>query len=263
MLRIIFWFARSGGAGGGMVAWLADRPGQLVVNWLGYQHRDLAGRGAPRAGRGAAILWLVCGRCCAACCMCRARSRTMFTSAASGAGANPCRAASWRWRRAIGTRQPAMPIWPSACCPAIRWRAFSKPRRRSCVAITSASSGCFADMLADPEDRGGGAARPLCGARGRPARMGRARGFAERAYRRQPGLDWASDAVIKTHAAQRDWPSVLTVLDSQRRSKLCWTRRQSSASVPWSLPPRRSRPKATMPMPRSILRTRRSSSIPG
>jgi tetratricopeptide (TPR) repeat protein len=77
----------------------------------------------------------------------------------------------------------------------------------------------FADMLGRPETEIV-ALRGLYIRARQAGNEARARGFAERAYRRQPSLDWASDAVVKTQAAQRDWPAVLAVLESQRRSKL-------------------------------------------
>ena len=46
----------------------------------------------------------------------------------------------------------------------------------------------------------------------------RARRIAEEAYGLNPGLGWASSAVLATRALDRDWPAVLSVLEAQSRA---------------------------------------------
>ncbi|MGE0210434.1 MAG: heme biosynthesis protein HemY [Parvibaculaceae bacterium] len=46
----------------------------------------------------------------------------------------------------------------------------------------------------------------------------RARKIAEQAYGLNPGLGWASLAVLAARALDRDWPAVLSVLEAQRRA---------------------------------------------
>jgi HemY protein len=77
----------------------------------------------------------------------------------------------------------------------------------------------FEDMLSDPATEVV-ALRGLYAQARQAGDEGRASSLAERAYASNPRLEWASSAKLKRHAAERDWPAVLAVLESQRRNGL-------------------------------------------
>jgi HemY protein len=217
MVRIILWFVVLAVVAAG-VAWLADRPGELVVNWLGYRIETSLAVALLALVAILAVLWLVF-----------ALLRRLLHVPAAVTG--------YIHHRRDRRGHEAL----SRGIVAVAARDRDAARRHSDLAVrllprdplarlleaqTAQLRGdhqrverIFADMLGDPETEVV-ALRGLYIRAHQAGNEARARGFAERAYRSQPSLDWASDAVVKTQAAQRDWPAVLTVLESQRRSKL-------------------------------------------
>lgn len=217
MLRMILWFAVLAAVAAGL-AWLADRPGAIVVDWLGYRIETSLALALLVLIAGLAVLWLVW-------------SLLRRLLHVPGAVADYVH---YRRRRrghealsrgivAVAARDRDAALRHSDLAVRLLPR---DPLARLLEAQTAQLRGdhkrverVFADMLADPETE-------IVALRGLYIRAqqagndGRASDFAERAYRRHPGLDWASEAVLKTQAARRDWPAVLGVLESQRRGKL-------------------------------------------
>jgi HemY protein len=217
MVRMIIWFVVLAVLAA-VVAWLADRPGEIVVNWLGYRIETSLAVALLALVAVLAVLWLVWSllrrllhipgavsdyfyyrR--------RRRGHEALSRGIVAVAARDRDAAGRHADRAVRLL-PRDPLARLLEAQSAQLRGDHQRVER-----------VFADMLADPETE-------VVALRGLfiRARQGgneaKAREFAERAYRRQPGLDWASDAVLKTQAAQRDWPAVLSVLESQRRSRL-------------------------------------------
>jgi HemY protein len=217
MVRIILWFVILAGIAAG-VAWLADRPGDLVVNWLGYRIETSLAVALMALVVVLAVLGLILSLL----------RRLLHVPAAIADYVHDRRdrrghEALSRGIVAVAARDREAALRHSD--RAVRLLPHD-PLARLLEAQTAQLRGdhkrverIFADMLGRPETEVV-ALRGLFIRARQAGNEARARGYAERAYRRQPGLDWASDAVVKTQAAQRDWPAVLAVLESQRRSKL-------------------------------------------
>jgi HemY protein len=217
MVRIILWFVVLAVLAAG-VAWLADRPGELVVNWLGYRIETSLAVALLALVAVLAVLWLILSLL----------RRLLHVPAAIAGYVHDRR--DRRGHEALSRGIVAVAARDRDAARRHSDRAVRllprDPLARLLEAQTAQLRGdhqrverIFADMLGDPETEVV-ALRGLYIRARQAGNEARARGFAERAYRRQPSLDWASDAVVKTQAAQRDWPAVLAVLESQRRSKL-------------------------------------------
>jgi HemY protein len=217
MVRMILWFALLAVLAA-MVAWFADRPGELVINWLGYRIETSLAVAVIVLVAVLLVLGFVWGLL---------RRLLHVPGAVAGYVRNR------RQRRGHEALSRGIVAVAGGDRDSARRHADlaarllpGDPLARLLEAQTAQLRGdytrverVFADMLADPETEVV-ALRGLYGRARQAGQDGRAREFAERAYRRQPSLEWASDAVIKGHAADRDWPAVLAVLDSQRRSGL-------------------------------------------
>jgi len=216
MLRMIFWFAVLVVLAG-VVAWLADRPGDIAINWLGYQIETslaLALLVLVVVLAALGLLWSLLGRLLnipgAMTGYVRNRRRRRGHEALSRgivAVAGGDRDAARRHSDVAARLLPREPLARLLEAQTAQLRGDHARVER-----------VFAEMLAEPETELV-ALRGLYGRSRQAGNEARAREFAIRAYRREPGLDWASEAVLKGHAADRDWPAVLAVLDTQRRSK--------------------------------------------
>jgi HemY protein len=217
MVRMILWFLVLAALAAG-VAWLADRPGEIVIDWLGYRIETSLALALLALIAVLAVLSLAWGLL---------RRIVHIPAAVTGYARNR--------RRRRGYEALSRGIVAVAARDRDAARRHSEvaarllpgdPMARLLEAQAAQLRGdharverVFADMLADPETEVV-ALRGLYLRALQAGKEGRARDFAERAYRRQPGLDWAADAVLRRQAAQRDWPAVLTVIEAQRRSKL-------------------------------------------
>ena len=217
MMRMIVWFVLLA-ALAALVAWFADRPGEIVIDWLGYRIETSLALALLALVAVLAVLWL---------------AWTLLRRLLHVPGA-VAEYVHYRRRRrghealsrgivAVAARDRDAALRHSDLAARLLPR---DPLARLLEAQTAQLRGdhqrverVFADMLGDPETEVV-ALRGLYLRARQAGNEARARGFAERAYRRQPGLDWASDAVLKSQAAQRDWPAVLTVIEAQRRTKL-------------------------------------------
>jgi len=216
MLRLIFWFAVLV-ALAAMTAWLADRPGDIAIDWLGYHIETSLALALLVLVVVLATLWLVwslLGRLLhipgAMTGYVRNRRRRRGHEALSRgivAVAGGDRDAARRHSDVAARLLPREPLARLLEAQTAQLRGDHARVER-----------VFAEMLADPETEVV-ALRGLYGRARQAGNEARARELAGRAYRREPGLDWASEAVLKGHAADRDWPAVLAVLEAQRRSK--------------------------------------------
>lgn len=217
MLRMIFWFAVLV-ALAAMLAWFADRPGDITIDWLGYHIEMSLAVALIVLVAILAVLWLTWSLL---------RRVLHIPGAVTGYVRNRRRRlgheALSRGIVAVAARDREAALRHSDLAARLLPR---DPLARLLEAQTAQLRGdhkrverVFAEMLADPETEVV-ALRGLFMRARQAGNEARARDYAERAYRIEPGLDWASDAVLKRQAAQRDWPAVLTVIEAQRRRKL-------------------------------------------
>ena len=77
----------------------------------------------------------------------------------------------------------------------------------------------YADMLANPQTEMV-ALRGLFDAARRSADAEAARRYAEQALKRNPGVAWASSAMLAIQSAEADWPAVSATIEARRKARL-------------------------------------------
>ena len=217
MVRMIFWFAVLAGLAA-TIAWLADRPGEIVIDWLGYHIETslaVALLGLVLVLAVLRLMWSLLRRLLhvpgAITDYVRNRRKRRGQDALSRGIVAVAAGDRDMARRHADVAARLLPGDPLARLLEAQTAQLRGDHKRV--------EQVFADMLGDP-DTEVVALRGLYVRARQAGKEGRARELAERAYRRNSGLDWASDAVLKGHAGQRDWPAVLAVLEAQRRSRL-------------------------------------------
>ncbi len=77
----------------------------------------------------------------------------------------------------------------------------------------------YVDMLANPQTELV-ALRGLFEAARRSGDAAAARGYAEQALKRNPGVAWASSAMLAIQSAEADWPAVSATIEARRKARL-------------------------------------------
>jgi uncharacterized membrane-anchored protein len=91
MIRVVVFLIAAGLLALGVV-WLADRPGQVAITWLGYR-ADTSVMVGVVAIIAVAIVSVLAGRCCGSCCTRRSCSRWRCANASGAADTTRSRAA--------------------------------------------------------------------------------------------------------------------------------------------------------------------------
>ena len=217
MVRVLLFLIVVFGLGLGF-AWLADRPGDLVVTFGGYQYRvTLMVAAAIITAIIAATMivwWLIKGIWNSPYTVARyfrVRRRDRGYQALStgmiAAGAGDAMAARKMNRQASklisSDREPLIHLLDAQACLLEGDHEGARAR--------------FEAMLDDPEMR-------VLGLRGlylEAERLGErpaARHYAEQAAELAPQLDWASNAAIEARTGEGDWDGALRMLEAQRKS---------------------------------------------
>ncbi len=201
-----------------LFAWFADRPGVISLDWLGYRIEASLGVALLALAVALAIVWLLWSLV-----------RRILGAPGSVTGYFRGRRAR-RGHEALSKGLVAVAAGDTAA--ARRHAQLSTrllkddPLSRLLEAQAAQLEGdhrkvrtMFQAMADEPETR-------LVALRGLyiEARQAgddaEARKIAERAYGLNHGLSWASSAVLSARALERDWPAVLSVLETQSREGL-------------------------------------------
>ncbi|HHI82039.1 MAG TPA: heme biosynthesis protein HemY, partial [Rhizobiales bacterium] len=216
MIRIIFWFAVLAAVTFG-ATWLADRPGSISIEWLGYRIENLSVGVALLAIAALFItIWLawsifkwVLGRPGAfGGYFARRRERIGREALSKGliaVGAGDEKSAL-QYARTASKKLPGDPL-------AKLLEAQSALYQGDSARVTSV----YREMTQTPQTR-------LLGLRGlfNEARKAKnieaARGYAKQALKENPGTVWASNAMAAACSAEGDWPCVLEILENQKKA---------------------------------------------
>src|SRR5947209_8291712 len=214
MIRILIFFAVLAGIAFGL-AWLADRPGDMVLTWQGYRIETslLVGLGVVLLSALAiAILWTILRfifRIPSLMALARkARRRNKGYAALSrgilAAGAGDVRLA----RKSANEANRHLPEEPLSLLLRAQAAQLSQDR--------AAAEAAFNEMMTRPETR-------LLGLRGLHIEAGR-RGDHEAAFhyaaqaQRIAPLPWAGTAVLEHQASRADWEDALATVDANLKA---------------------------------------------
>ena len=217
MARLIGYFlALAAGTAG--LAWLADRPGTLTVDWQGYEVRLSVFQAVVLSLVSLAVLWLLAS-------LLRSlwqspQSVTRFfhkrrqqqglealTSGMIAVGAGD-RVLAARYATQASRALPNEPLTDLLRAQTAQLAGDRKTAQR-----------VYEQMLLSPQTE-------LLGLRGlyleaeRANDLVAARGLAEQALKRGPKLGWASDALFDMQCRQSDWSGAIVTLASARRNEL-------------------------------------------
>jgi HemY protein len=214
MIRILAFFAVVAAIAFGL-AWLADRPGDIVLTWQGYRVETslLVGLGVVLLSAVAiAIVWTILRfifRIPSLMALARkARRRNKGYAALSrgilAAGAGDVRLA----RKSANEASRHLPEEPLSLLLRAQAAQLSQDR--------AAAEAAFNEMMTRPETR-------LLGLRGLHIEARRrgdhdaAHHYASQAHRIAP-LPWAGTAVLEHHASRADWEDALAAIDSNLKA---------------------------------------------
>jgi len=201
-----------------LFAWLADRPGDLTLRWMGYEIQTSLMAAAISVALISLVLWLtwsvllwVMDRPGAFGSWFRSRrqkkGREALSSGLIAVAAGDRDAAQAHARTAVSILGND-PMARLLDAQAAQMRGDSARVRQ-----------LFDEMTEHPETR-------LLGLRGlhteavRQNDMARARDLAEQAARINPKLQWASQAVLSYQSANEDWSAISRTIDQQKQAKL-------------------------------------------
>jgi HemY protein len=217
MMRMIAWFAVLTAAAVA-ATWLAYRPGVLTLEWQGYLIElplALAVAAAAVAFVALALVWAVL--------------RRLLHTPGAVSGYFRFRRAR-RGHEALAAGMIAVSAGDVASArrqthTALRYLP-GEPLAKLLEAETAGLDGdtrrvkaIYADMLKRPETELV-ALRGLFTEARRSGDPAAARRHAERALRLNPGAAWALSAMLAIHAAEADWPAVLSTLEGLRKARL-------------------------------------------
>jgi len=201
-----------------LFAWLADRPGDLTLRWLGYEIQTSLMAAAITVVLIGLIAWLIW-------------SVLLWVLDRPGAFGSWFRSRRQKkGREAISSGLIAVAAGDREAAQAHARTAVSilgsDPMARLLDAQAAQMRGdsarvreLFDEMTQHPETR-------MLGLRGlhteavRQQDMARARELAEQAARINPKLQWASQAVLSYQSASEDWPAISRTIDQQKQARL-------------------------------------------
>lgn len=207
-------------------AWLAERPGDITLRWLGYEIQTSLMAAVISISIIALVVWLiwsillwVLDRPGAFGSWFKSRrqkkGREALSSGLIAVAAGDRQAAQENARKAVSILGDD-PMVKLLDAQAAQLRGDSARVRE-----------LFEEMAGQPETR-------LLGLRGlhteavRQQDQPRARELAEQAARINPKVQWASQAVLSYQASSEDWPAIRRTIDDQKRAKLI-DRKQADA----------------------------------
>src|SRR5262245_22863528 len=216
MIRLIIKFGLIAAAAA-LFAWLADRPGQLRVDWLGYQVEVSVLGGLLLALALAFLLWLALR-------LTAGFFALPWTMGGYFRGQRQRRGNEAVARGLVAAAAGDVETARREARTAVRVLG-DDPLARLLEAQAAQLAGdhgrvsrLFQSMAESDDTR-------LLGLRGlyvearRKGEEQRARDLAEQANARNPALAWAASAVLADRSSRGDWPAVERLIDSQRRVK--------------------------------------------
>ena len=214
MVRLTLFLAFVTAAATGL-AWLADRPGNLVINWQGYEIETSVFRAVVllAALLGAALfVWSILRQIWSSPAavgqfMARRRQQRGLEALSSGMIAIGAGDRSSATRYAIQARK-ALPNEPLT--------HLLRAQAAQLSGDGSTSRRIFEAMLASPDTEQLGL-RGLFLEAQREKETEAARQFAERAMRLNPKLSWAVEQLFELQCKEKNWPGALETLATARR----------------------------------------------
>ena len=216
MIRVVF-FLLAVGALALAAAWLADRPGDVVLTWQGLRIETslMVLIGAMLAAMAVlALIWSLAARGFH---FAIYLARGICTVAVASAPMRRFRAVSSQSAPAILPRRANTPPKQSVSRRPNRSRCCSARNRRNLPAIVKRLKLLFAPWRAAPTPSR--SASTVSSSRRSAAPITSARhALAEEAARDNPSLGWAGKAVLEMRCATGDWAGALALLEGNKRA---------------------------------------------
>ncbi len=218
MLRIIFWFIVLAAMAAGLT-WLAEHPGRMTIDWLGYHIEEMpVALALGVIATALVILWLA------------VRIVRMFFMA-PGAAVDYFRLR--RKRKGLEELSSGLVALLAGDAASARRAANRAARLTPEEPVARLLEARAAHELGDAKTARALLLRMLEDEKTEPAAlhglyeqarragdMAQAREWATRAWRKYPSLPWAAKAMLAFLAADRDWPAVTRLLEQMRTSGL-------------------------------------------
>ena len=198
------------------LAWFADRPGTVTIEWLGYQIETSALVGATGDRRRDGPADPALGAAALSVHAPRGDSRPACASAASSRGWKPCRTVCSPSASATARSRSVMPAIAGRTLPRRAAYRAAQAQAAQLKGDKDAARHAFETMLESPETQ-------LLGVRGlfleasAPQRRDAARALAEEAVTRDPKLAWGVNALFDLQAREGNWEGALDTLAIARR----------------------------------------------
>ncbi len=218
MLRIIFWFIVLAAMAAGLT-WLAEHPGRMTIDWLGYHIEEMpVALALGVIAAGLVVLWL-------------AVRIVRMVFMAPGAAVDYFRLR--RKRKGLEELSSGLVALLAGDAASARRAANRAARLTPDEPVARLLEARAAHELGDAKTARALLLRMLEDEKTEPAAlhglyeqarragdMAAAREWATRAWRKHPTLPWAAKAMLAFLAADRDWPAVTRLLEQMRTSGL-------------------------------------------
>ena len=218
MLRIIFWFIVLAAMAAGLT-WLAEHPGRMTIDWLGYHIEEMpVALALGVIAAGLVVLWL-------------AVRIVRMVFLAPGAAVDYFRLR--RKRKGLEELSSGLVALLAGDAASARRAANRAARLTPDEPVAQLLEARAAHELGDAKTARALLLRMLEDEKTEPAAlhglyeqarragdMAAAREWATRAWRKYPTLPWAAKAMLAFLAADRDWPAVTRLLEQMRTSGL-------------------------------------------
>ncbi len=218
MLKLIFWFIVLAAVAAGLT-WLAEHPGEMSINWLGYEIESMPVAFALGVlAAGLLVLWLVVRII-----------RMIF--AAPGAAVDFFRLR--RRKKGLDELSGGLVALLAGDAASARKSAHKAARLIPSEPVARLLEARAAQELGDTRTARALMQKMLEDERTEPAALlglfeqarkegdeAAARALARRAWDKYPTLPWAAKAMLAFTAADHDWPAVTRLLEAQRASGL-------------------------------------------
>ncbi len=218
MLRIIFWFIVLAAMAAGLT-WLAEHPGRMTIDWLGYHIEEMpVALALGVIAAGLVVLWL-------------AVRIVRMVFLAPGAAVDYFRLR--RKRKGLEELSSGLVALLAGDAASARRAANRAARLTPNEPVARLLEARAAHELGDARTARALLLRMLEDEKTEPAAlhglyeqarragdMAAAREWATRAWRKYPTLPWAAKAMLAFLAADRDWPAVTRLLEQMRTSGL-------------------------------------------
>ncbi len=217
MVRLVFWFAVLVAVTFG-VTWLADSPGGVAVTFQGNQYAVSLGIAALALGLLFVAVWVIWGLF------------KWIIGRPSAFGGFFSRRREKKGRQALSTGLVAIGAGDEDAARKAAVMASrllpDDPLAQLLSAQSAQQQGDGARVKQVYREMTKGTDTKLLGLRGlftearREKNIEAAREIAKEALAENPGVSWASNAMLVSYAADKDWPAVLQLLDNQLKAKV-------------------------------------------